>query len=474
MSKKINNPQPRIGNGFRLDLRPFFHLLLRGLRGAVNPPLHSLKAKLVLLFGLLFLAVIFIVSMVSFSHQRRFLLSELEHQETLLAQNLAITSREAVLGRDELTLHTLFAAVEREPDIAYAFIADHRGKIVMHTNINRIGGRQKGPIWWDRKKPTSVRQLENGAADVEVAAPIRYGRSTIGTAVIGFKPDRVDALIAAGRRRAMATMFFGLLLGIGGMFGFVRLFLRPLSEIVGATREVGRGNLEVIVPIRTQDELGELADAFNSMTGSLQKAYRDIERGSWEMTRALAAAVEAKDLYTRGHCERVVKYATMIGRRLGLSRQELRDLELAATLHDIGKIGVKDRVLMKRSPLSFSEMRAMHNHPDIGARILSTITGLSGVAQYVLCHHESVNGKGYPHGLKGNAIPLISRIIMVADSYDAMSTNRPYRTALPPEEVHRRLLHSRGRQFDPQVLDAFLEVREAGLLAQDSPQAATG
>ena len=201
--------------------------------------------------------------------------------------------------------------------------------------------------------------------------------------------------------------------------------------------------------------LEELADLSARLAQDLQR-----------VVRALRGAVEAKDEYTGGHLQRVQAFAQEVGRRLGLPPSELELLGIASTLHDIGKIAVPEGILNKPGGLDAGERQVIHKHPEVGARMLARIDGLRHAAPLVLHHQERWDGRddgefpGYPAGLSGEAIPLGSRIIAVVDSFDAMTTDRPYRKALPVEEARRVLLSERGAQFDPHVVDTFLELLE--------------
>jgi HD-GYP domain-containing protein (c-di-GMP phosphodiesterase class II) len=234
--------------------------------------------------------------------------------------------------------------------------------------------------------------------------------------------------------------------------------------LVAATREVANGNLFVRVQVRRRDEIGTLTDAFNQMIADLRRASDEIQRGYLDMTRALVAAIEAKDTYTRGHCQRVSAYAVAMGTRLGLPETTMRDLELAAILHDIGKIGIDDAILTKPSRLTFEEMRVMHQHPVIGGRILQSVDILRPIASYIVYHHEHYDGKGYPNGAKGEDIPLIGRILALVDAFDSMTSHRPYRASLSDEESLRRLRAKAGTQFDPQLVVAFLALYKDGVI----------
>ncbi|MDP2831639.1 MAG: HD-GYP domain-containing protein [Candidatus Omnitrophota bacterium] len=185
-------------------------------------------------------------------------------------------------------------------------------------------------------------------------------------------------------------------------------------------------------------------------------------------TIALAAAIEAKDHYTHGHTSRVTNLSMEIARRMGIKAKKnfdgkfLENLHISSLLHDIGKIGVPEHILNKRSSLTVGERNRIKEHPLIGVNILKSIKELEGAVMGVRYHHERFDGKGYPEGLKGDQIPLIASIITVADSFDAMSTDRSYRAALNKADAINEIEHLSGEQFSPQVTDTFLELCREG------------
>lgn len=183
-----------------------------------------------------------------------------------------------------------------------------------------------------------------------------------------------------------------------------------------------------------------------------------------QTAQAMAGAIEAKDRYTGGHTKRVVHYAMAIGQYVGLSVAERENLRLAAILHDIGKIGIDDKVLKKQYALNDEEYEAMKKHPAIGFEILAQVEGLKDVVDGARYHHERPDGKGYPYGLKGDQIPKIASIISVADTYDAMVSTRPYRKGLDPRIAFDEIVKYRGTQFDEEVVDAFVKAFETGTI----------
>jgi HD-GYP domain-containing protein (c-di-GMP phosphodiesterase class II) len=175
-----------------------------------------------------------------------------------------------------------------------------------------------------------------------------------------------------------------------------------------------------------------------------------------ETISALAKSVEARDSYTGGHVERVRLHSRRIGQVYGIDNTALRQLEFGAVLHDVGKIGVPDRILQKMGPLDAEEWTFMRHHPEIGRRILEGIGFLTEALDAVGCHHERWDGAGYPEGLAADAIPLFGRIVAVADTYDAMITDRPYRAGFPVDVALSEIERGRGTQFDPDIARLFL------------------
>jgi HD-GYP domain-containing protein (c-di-GMP phosphodiesterase class II) len=188
--------------------------------------------------------------------------------------------------------------------------------------------------------------------------------------------------------------------------------------------------------------------------------HQDLKELLVGLTRSLTAALDAKDRYTFGHSERVARIAVELGREMRLDPDQLGDIYLAGLLHDVGKIGIRDAVLQKTEVLSAEEQEHIQEHVTIGYSILADLRPIRNLLPGVLYHHERFDGKGYPDGLAGEEIPLLARILAVADAYDAMSQSRPYREPLPNREVEERLLAGAGSQWDKQVVDAFCRCRQ--------------
>jgi len=213
---------------------------------------------------------------------------------------------------------------------------------------------------------------------------------------------------------------------------------------------------------KLQDMNRNLEEKVRERTKQLAGKNAELRTAYVQTIRALAEAVDAKDAYTRGHSERVGVYASRIARELGLRKEMIERVYIAGLLHDVGKIGVPDHIITKPDRLTPDEYREIQKHPEIGARILEPVEFLRNVVPCVRHHHEWYDGceAGYPQRLRGDQIPLPSRIILVADTVEAMTSDRPYRRALPLETVVSELHKYSGSQFDPNAVEAFLRLIE--------------
>lgn len=275
----------------------------------------------------------------------------------------------------------------------------------------------------------------------------------------------VNAMV---KRTALLGVFAGFAAVLAGVLLARRITL-PLRHLAGVTAAVAGGDFSRRVPVTTQNELGQLAANFNVMSEeieryikSLRQALRENQELLLDSIRALAAAIDAKNPYTRGHSEHVAKYAVAIARAYGISGPELMRIEIAALLHDVGKIGIEDAILLKPQRLTDSEFAVMRTHPTKGASIVATIKRLRDMLPGIRSHHESWDGTGYPDGLAGEKIPLLARIIAAADTFDAMTTERPYQTAMTFNAALDRMRQLAGARLDPNVVRAFFKGIQTG------------
>lgn len=196
------------------------------------------------------------------------------------------------------------------------------------------------------------------------------------------------------------------------------------------------------------------------MNEELSDTYEKLEKAYLDSIETLRYTVEAKDPYTRGHSDRVSEYSVLIGKKLGLSDEDIKTLQIGGLFHDIGKIGIPDSILLKEAKLTDDEYSQIKNHPSIGAHILCNAEVFQDIIPIVKHHHERYDGNGYPARLKGEDIPYLARIAAVADTFDAMTSKRTYRNALPIDVVKEEIEKCSGSQFDPDIAKVFLEILE--------------
>jgi HD-GYP domain-containing protein (c-di-GMP phosphodiesterase class II) len=267
------------------------------------------------------------------------------------------------------------------------------------------------------------------------------------------------ALLAVGT--ALVAMVAGVIIA--------RRITSPLRNLAEVSTAVAQGDFTRQVPVTSRNELGQLAENFNVMAVEIDRYVRSLEHALQEnkellvdSIRALAAAIDAKNPYTRGHSERVSQYAVAIARHCGISGRELEKVEIAALLHDVGKIGIEDAILQKPDALTDSEFAQMRIHTVKGAAIVSPIKRLREMLPGIRSHHENWGGGGYPDGLVGDEIPLVARIIAAADVFDAMTTQRPYQNAMGLEYVFKRMRELSGTRLDPAMVEAFFTAMQRG------------
>ena len=248
-----------------------------------------------------------------------------------------------------------------------------------------------------------------------------------------------------------------------------RIITNPLHILTESSRALARGDFSQRVHVWSRTEIGELAQTFNSMSEELERFVEDLKRAADEnralfmgSIQMLAGAVDEKDPYTRGHSDRVTRYSLLIAKEMNLPSSFMEILQISAQLHDVGKIGIEDHILKKPGALTEEEFEVMKTHTTKGANILRPVTQLAEMLPGIELHHEALDGRGYPYGLKGDQIPLLARVIAVADTFDALTTNRPYQRAHTPDEALQIIKNLAGKRLDPAAVAALLAVYERG------------
>ncbi len=258
---------------------------------------------------------------------------------------------------------------------------------------------------------------------------------------------------------------------------FARSLSGPINRLAAASRAFAKGDFSARVSVRSRNEVGELAHTFNIMASEIESYIRKLRKALKENNelflgtiRALAQAIDAKDPYTRGHSVRVNRYAVILGRQLGLPDAELRDIHVASLLHDVGKIAIDDAILKKPGALTDDEFKIMKTHTTRGAEIMEPIRQMENMLPGLRWHHERMTGGGYPDGLAGERIPLMARIIAVADTFDAITTARPYQNPMSYEAAVARVNELKGAALDEKVVEAFNRACNAGLIRLESTE----
>jgi putative nucleotidyltransferase with HDIG domain len=358
-----------------------------------------------------------------------------EFVESVLAPSLVQGNRVAVTPG---SLNKLASVVRLPPDFRAVNVYDRRGRLVFST-------AQPGRVGRPRTSPDLRAVVESGSASaavvdpagkappvVKVWAPLRTEKGRVaGAAEVSLDADVADETVA----RSRWTVWYA----VGIVFGVLWLVLALLVR--GASMRMRAQNEDLA--IRSQD---------------LLESTRELEATLLETIETLNAAVEARDPYTAGHAQRVRRVALAIGRELRLPAKQLGSLGTAALFHDVGKIGMPDSILTKPEKLTRAEAAIMREHVTRGAEIVSRISSLRDSVPAILHHHERWDGLGYPDRLRGNDVPVEAAIIAIADSWDAMTTDRPYATALGMDEALLQIQAGRGKQFNPAAVDAFLAV----------------
>ncbi len=328
------------------------------------------------------------------------------------------------------------------------FVVDHYGHIVAHPDTkNFVPGA-------DASGNSLVTQVMSLPQELRNTETVRFTEKEnnrtvdmIGTystfpevnwAVIAKRrldQARADAGVNELNRQALAFVSIVVLSAICLGYFFAVGISGPIRGLADSTRAISRGEFHQRSAVRGASEISELAENFNKMAGDIEEYIERLKEAAEEnrqlfigSIRMLAAAIDEKDPYTRGHSGRVAKYSMLVGQELGLSSQELDTLRISALLHDVGKIGVEDRVLKKPGALTAEEFDLMKQHTIKGANIMRPVSQLKEMLPGIELHHEHMDGRGYPYGLPGPQIPLMARIIGVADTLDAMTTNRPYQS----------------------------------------------
>jgi HD-GYP domain-containing protein (c-di-GMP phosphodiesterase class II) len=359
------------------------------------------------------------------------------------------------------------------------YVVDAQGRLVAAATPEFATGQ-------DMKNLEIVRNFVDGGNKAQLAATKEFAINAgnervemLGTyspvtsldwAVVVQKPQREAYRgVYEMQRTARLLALLAVLVSIGVSIFAARRITNPLSVLTQSSRALAKGDFSQRVHLGTRTEIGELAQTFNSMSEELERFVEDLKRAAEEnralfmgSIQMLAGAVDEKDPYTRGHSDRVTRYSMLIAKEMRLDTQFMETLQISAQLHDVGKIGIEDHILRKPGALTEEEFEVMKTHTTKGANILRPVAQLAEMLPGIELHHEALDGRGYPYGLKGDQIPLLARVIAVADTFDALTTNRPYQQAHTPEQALQIIRNLAGKRLDPDAVAALLAVYGRG------------
>ena len=404
-------------------------------------------------------------------------LDEITKRAISLSRNIAAVGAYSLLSNDLLGLDNIVCkSKSSNEDVEYITILDTDMKALVHSNISMRGKKFKsseGRTVEAIDKGYMIREVKGPSGVLfEVTYPIVFMDKQLGLVLVGINRSALENAQVAARNRILCV--FGIILIFGG-FGCIALsstMTKPIEALSMGIVDFKNGKKNEPLRIYSRDELGILTANFNEMSSlisqqrnKLSEYAHDLEESYVSMVKVVAAAIDARDPYTHGHSVRVARLSLLIAKEIGLNEEKLADLEIACLFHDIGKIKISDAILRKTSKLSPPEYEEIMRHPEYGTAILRKAPSLHKYIPPVRHHHEWYNGNGYPDKLAGDQIPPFAAIISIADAYDAMTSERPYRKALSRDEALRELSNSSGRQFNPQLIDTFMSLAEKNYLS---------
>ena len=407
--------------------------------------------------------------------------------QDVVAAVIAIISFQEVFK----AVHQSTSKSERElldAGLPVVFVVDQNGRAVAHPEAN---------VAFSEKPMTDLKVVqdwqESGSQVQSALEPfilVRDGRkvemlgsyataeldknSRLGVIAIQDASAALSSVSDMRRQILIISFVAGMLTLVIGFF-FAKKLTQPVQELATGADRIASGDFSQRIDVRSRTELGQLGDSFNKMTDQLETYIKDLQRSADEnrelflgTVKSLAAAIDGKDPYTRGHSERVSRISVAIAQRLGLSDSECEQIRISALLHDVGKIAIDDKILKKPAALTDDEFVIMKQHPQKGYKIMSQIRAMKEFLPGMYMHHEMIDGKGYPQGLKGDEIPLMAKIVAVADTFDAMTTDRPYQQAMQFEHAVERIRSFVGTRYDANVVAAFAEACEEGQIRPGS------
>jgi len=438
----------------------------------VFQPFKSIRAKAALLVFLLTAATTVVSYLITVRIMNTHITGEIIKRAESLSRSIASVAGFNILSKDLLGLDNIvFKIKSSNPDIERIAILGLEGNIIVDSDIRHAGGtftRTEGAVLKTGGDGTVIRETE-GPSDgaFEIESPVVFMDKGLGSVVLGINRSGLTGAQKEASRKIVWLFGIVLVIGIAGSVVLSSNLARPVKGLLAGVEELKHGKSSRPLRVYSQDELGRLTVSFNEMSdlitaqqNSLGRYAHDLEEAYISTIRILAAAIDARDHYTLGHSTRVSDLAVRLAQEAGMKAAEVEEIEIACLFHDVGKIRISDAILHKRGQLGPRERVEMKKHTEYGAELLSKAPSLFKYMPAVRHHHEWFDGSGYPDRLGGEKIPAAAAIISLADAYDAMTSDRPYRTAMTREEALDKIRASSGTQFSPEFVRIFLKLME--------------
>ncbi len=413
----------------------------------------TLRAQLALAAVFVVLLTVLATGLAVQQQLRESLTEEVQLRGLTVARHLSGVAGDFLLGAEKLALANISQGAREIEDVVYVRIVDARGVLRAAAPAQTL----ELPFYPPNElqllaadQPLLIQRYYNGRQWVQdVQVPILVGAQRVGLVNVGLDERAVDRAAAKARGRLVMVSGLVIALGVALALLFAIILARPVEKLTRAVRDLGTGLMSTRVQASGPIELRRLEDSFNQMAARLEQ----VVEGS---IQALARALAEHDQVSPGHAERVARLASRTGELLKMKQPQLEELRLAAQLIDIGHMGVPTALLHKVDPLTDEELRRLRSHPQVGVRIIEPLPPLKPLLPLLMHHHERWDGRGYPLGLKGEAIPMGARILAVADAFDAMLTEKRHRKERSQSDAVRELQRCAGQQFDPKVVEAFI------------------
>jgi len=438
----------------------------------VFQPFKSIRAKAALLVFLLTAATTVVSYLITVQIMNTHITDEIIKRAESLSRSIASVAGFNILDKNLLGLDNMvFKIKSLNPDIERIAILGLEGNIIVDSDIRQAGGtftRAEGAVLKTGGDGTVIRETEGPSGGAfEIESPVVFMDKGLGSVVLGINRSGLIGAQKEARRKIVWLFGVVLVLGIAGSVVLSSNLARPVKGLLAGVEELKHGKRGQPLRVYSLDELGRLTVSFNEMSDlitvqqdSLGRYAHDLEEAYISTIRILAAAIDARDHYTLGHSTRVSDLAVRLAQEAGMNAAEVEGIEIACLFHDVGKIRIPDAILHKRGQLGPREHLEMKKHTEYGAELLSKAPSLFKYIPAVRHHHEWFDGSGYPDGLGGEKIPAAAAIISLADAYDAMTSDRPYRTAMTREEALDKIRASSGTQFSPEFVRIFLKLME--------------